>query len=103
MVNDLARVGVTVIAEKCDVVKLEDVKRLVAERSKDMPPIRGVVHGAMVVKVCISNIHKIYSHSISVLPNLSSPPIPLFLYNFPRSQPFVLVLNIAKIRIECIV
>ena len=64
LVKDLAIVGVTVVAEKCDVVKFEDVRRLVAERSKDMPPIRGIIHGAMVVKVCISNFHKIYNLSI---------------------------------------
>ena len=61
LVKDLAIVDVTVVAEKCDVVNLEDVRRLVAERSKDMPPIRGVIHGAMVVKVCISNLHKIHN------------------------------------------
>ncbi|KAK3315828.1 putative polyketide synthase [Apodospora peruviana] len=49
LISDLAADGTEVVVSQCDVAKEEDVKRLVAEISSRMPPIRGVIHSAMVL------------------------------------------------------
>ena len=47
--------GVTVVAPKCDVSSKEQVERLVGDvKGMGLPPIRGIVQSAMVIKVCIS-------------------------------------------------
>lgn len=43
--------GVDVVVFKCDVTKIADVKRMVTESRARMPPIRGMIHTAMVPKV----------------------------------------------------
>ena len=51
LVNELAGLGAKVVAYQCDVGQWDQVEKLVHESSKDMPPIRGVIHGAMVLHV----------------------------------------------------
>ena len=53
LILEIASLGVRVEVQHCDVSKKTDVLALVAECSKTMPPIRGVIHGAFVDKVCI--------------------------------------------------
>jgi len=43
--------GARVSAFKCDVSNLEDLDRVLENSSRDMPPIRGLLHGALVSKV----------------------------------------------------
>jgi NAD(P)-dependent dehydrogenase (short-subunit alcohol dehydrogenase family) len=51
MIRDLAVEGTTVLVRQCDVVKQEDVARIISECSRDLHPIRGVIHSAMVLNV----------------------------------------------------
>lgn len=44
--------GATVHVKSCDVGDEASVNALVAEIQKDLPPIRGVIHAAMVLRVC---------------------------------------------------
>ena len=47
--------GVTVVAPKCDVSSREQVARLVGDvRGMGLPPIRGIIQSAMVIRVSIS-------------------------------------------------
>jgi acyl transferase domain-containing protein/NADPH:quinone reductase-like Zn-dependent oxidoreductase len=43
--------GINVTVFKCDVAKLKDVERMVDESGMSIPPIRGMIHTAMVPKV----------------------------------------------------
>ena len=52
LIRELFASGVKVSVEKCDVTLPQDVSRLLTGILRDMPPIRGIIHGAMVVKVC---------------------------------------------------
>jgi NADPH:quinone reductase-like Zn-dependent oxidoreductase/malonyl CoA-acyl carrier protein transacylase/SAM-dependent methyltransferase len=49
---------VTMRALACDVGRREDVENVV-EAIKDLPPVGGVVHGALFLKVCFPPIHEV--------------------------------------------
>ncbi|KAF2732824.1 polyketide synthase [Polyplosphaeria fusca] len=49
LVDDMALVGVNVVVHSCNVVKREDVDALLAKLTH-LPPIRGVIHTAMVLR-----------------------------------------------------
>ena len=51
-IAELAKEGTKVIVESCDVSSAASVEALVEHKLKDLPPIRGIVHGAMVLRVC---------------------------------------------------
>ena len=51
LIQDLALEGTTVLVRQCDVAKQEDVERVISECSGFLPPIRGVIHSAMVLNV----------------------------------------------------
>jgi NAD(P)-dependent dehydrogenase (short-subunit alcohol dehydrogenase family) len=51
LIQGLAVEGTTVLVRQCDVAKQEDVARVISECSRDLPPIRGVIHSAMVLNV----------------------------------------------------
>ncbi|KAI9721418.1 MAG: Type I Iterative PKS [Chrysothrix sp. TS-e1954] len=50
LIQHLSSLGATVDARKCDVSNKRDVQELVANVEQTVAPIRGVVHGAMVLK-----------------------------------------------------
>ncbi|KAI3300122.1 hypothetical protein DTO002I6_845 [Penicillium roqueforti] len=50
LIDTLAPLGVRIIVKACDVSSRESVKALINEEMKDLPPIRGVIHGAMVLR-----------------------------------------------------
>lgn len=54
-IRDLELLGTQVIVEACDVGSMESVTRLVKEQLKDLPPVRGIIHGAMVLRVRYSS------------------------------------------------
>jgi len=49
LVDDMAAIGVNVFVYSCDVVQREHVDALLV-KLVDLPPIRGVIHGAMVLR-----------------------------------------------------
>lgn len=50
LVDELASQGVSVVVRPCNVADKQDVDALISSLS-DLPPIRGVVHGTMVLRV----------------------------------------------------
>lgn len=52
-VKELEALGCKVIAKACDISDATDLSRVVDECAKEMPPIRGVIQGAMVLKVTL--------------------------------------------------
>ncbi|KAF2281085.1 polyketide synthase [Westerdykella ornata] len=54
LIDDLAPLGVEVIVHSCDVAKKEDVETLLKEKLAKLPPIRGVIHGAMILRVMLT-------------------------------------------------
>lgn len=51
LIDTLAPLGVRIVVKACDVSSQESVEALVNEEMKDLPPIRGVIHGSMVLRV----------------------------------------------------
>ena len=53
LVDELKGNGVEVIVYACDIGEEEQVKKMIHYVQEKMPPIRGVLHGAMVLQVCL--------------------------------------------------
>ena len=66
LIEELAIVGAKVIVKKCDVANSASVYTLIKKEMAGMPEIKGVIHGAMVLKV--SNIpHFIMQYMLIIL------------------------------------
>ena len=52
LVEELSRTGVKVAVYKCDIGDENQSRDVINQCASDMPPIRGVIHGAMVLQVC---------------------------------------------------
>ncbi|TGO87053.1 hypothetical protein BPOR_0254g00030 [Botrytis porri] len=50
MVDDLSTVGANIVIRRCDVSDSEAVNNLVTNELTDLPEVRGVIHGAMVLR-----------------------------------------------------
>ncbi|KAK2801278.1 Type I Iterative PKS [Onygenales sp. PD_10] len=50
LMQELAADGTRVVIQACDVSDQDSVEALVTTKMKDLPPVRGVVHGAMVLR-----------------------------------------------------
>lgn len=53
LVEELKQNGVNVVVYACDIGEEEQVRNMVSFIHEAMPPIRGVLHGAMVIQVRI--------------------------------------------------
>jgi len=51
LIDELASVGAKVIVKRCDVSDSNSVETLIRKEMAGMPEIKGVIHGAMVLKV----------------------------------------------------
>lgn len=47
--------GAKIVVRSCDVADRSSVDRFIAEDLDDMPPVRGVIHGAMVLHVGLNS------------------------------------------------
>ncbi|KAJ5497006.1 Acyl transferase/acyl hydrolase/lysophospholipase [Penicillium fimorum] len=47
LIDTLALLGVRIVVKACDVSSQESIEALVKKEMKDLPPIRGVIHGSM--------------------------------------------------------
>jgi NAD(P)-dependent dehydrogenase (short-subunit alcohol dehydrogenase family) len=54
LIDNLAPLGVRIVVKACDVSSLQSVEALVNEEMKGLPAVRGVIHGAMVLRVSLS-------------------------------------------------
>ena len=63
--TEMEKVGCRVKAVGCDVSDAGDLAEALATCKEDMPPIRGVVQGAMVLEVCIDFGNAISSHLLT--------------------------------------
>ncbi|KAK0126530.1 hypothetical protein ONS95_008126 [Cadophora gregata] len=51
LIDELAPLGATIVVKSCNAADTTSVETLISRELVDMPPIRGVVHGAMVLRV----------------------------------------------------
>lgn len=51
LIDSLAPSGVEILLKACDVSSQQSVEALISEEMKNLPPVRGVVHGTMVLRV----------------------------------------------------
>ena len=56
LIDQLTPSGTQVIVRPCDASNKMSIEKLVKEDLRDMPPVRGVVHGAMVLRVRSSEV-----------------------------------------------
>jgi NADPH:quinone reductase-like Zn-dependent oxidoreductase len=52
-IDSLNASGANIVVRRCDVADRADVEDLILTGLKDMPPVRGIIHGAMVLHVSI--------------------------------------------------
>ncbi|KAK8054747.1 polyketide synthase [Apiospora phragmitis] len=50
LIDEVAHLGAEIVVQRCDVANPADVENLVACELDKMPPVRGVIHGAMVLR-----------------------------------------------------
>ncbi|CAG7924264.1 unnamed protein product [Penicillium olsonii] len=50
LIDNLAPLGVKIIVKACDVSSQQSVENLINQEMRDLPPVRGVVQGAMVLR-----------------------------------------------------
>lgn len=51
-VAELKAKGVCVTVQACDISDESEINRMILDMQRQQPLIRGVIHGAMVLKVC---------------------------------------------------
>lgn len=51
MIDELAAGGANIIVRRCDVAESISVENLITNELAGMPEVRGVIHGAMVLRV----------------------------------------------------
>jgi NADP-dependent 3-hydroxy acid dehydrogenase YdfG len=51
LMDELTALGANVLVRSCDVADKKSVDSLLSNELGNMPPVRGVVHGAMVLRV----------------------------------------------------
>ena len=56
MIDELAAVGASIVVRRCDVADGPSVEKLIATELVGMPEVRGVVHGAMVLRVSLCQL-----------------------------------------------
>jgi NAD(P)-dependent dehydrogenase (short-subunit alcohol dehydrogenase family) len=58
-VDALNQSGANIVVQRCNVADRADVERLLTKGVEDLPPVRGVIHGAMVLRVSSSPLQKV--------------------------------------------
>ena len=58
LVDEVAAVGANIVVRRCNVVNKAEVDDLIHSGLGDLPPIRGVVHGTMVLRVRLPLPHR---------------------------------------------
>lgn len=51
LIDELAVAGAKIVVRRCDVTDASSVQNLISNELVDLPPVRGLVHGAMVLHV----------------------------------------------------
>ena len=75
LVNSLEERGVKVKVIKCDVADSENLNMLLDTCSTDMPPVRGVIQGAMVLQVCLKIFLRFDEPYLTYLKNRRTPSL----------------------------
>ena len=61
LIEEVARMGATLAVQTCDVTKATEMESLIKQCECSMPPIRGAIHGAMVLKVGLLHLYNLLS------------------------------------------
>lgn len=59
LIDEMAEVGAKIFVRSCDVADKASVDDLIANKLEGLPPVRGLVHGSMVLRVSFSHISRI--------------------------------------------
>lgn len=50
-IDELGATGCKIMIRNCDIAERSDLARVISDCAKEMPPVRGVIQGAMVLRV----------------------------------------------------
>ncbi|KAL9595199.1 MAG: hypothetical protein Q9219_006593 [cf. Caloplaca sp. 3 TL-2023] len=70
LVDELREMNVNVLVERCDVANHDQVKGLVEKCQATMPPIRGVIHGAMALRDALFEKISYQDWSLNIKPRV---------------------------------
>lgn len=56
LIEEAAAIGASIIVKACDVSNKESVEKLVSQDCSTLPPIRGLIHAAMVLDVSLPRL-----------------------------------------------
>ncbi|MCJ1437155.1 hypothetical protein MMC27_006540 [Xylographa pallens] len=70
LIDELAKVGATIAVHKCDVANKGQLEALIKESAETMPPIRGVIHGVMVLRDSIFEMSKYSDYNAVMRPKV---------------------------------
>ena len=59
LTNELEKAGCRVVVHSCDIADSAQLAQMLQVVGKEMPPIRGIIQGAMVLKVCYHSLFKV--------------------------------------------
>lgn len=65
LVKELTAEGARIAAYACDIGDSHRLRLVLEEVSRDLPPIRGVIQGAMVIRVCVILSYSLFSSEIT--------------------------------------
>lgn len=60
LIDEMALLGANILVRRCDVANPDSVDNLIHNELVGLPPVRGVVHGAMVLRVSYSLLEFFY-------------------------------------------
>jgi hypothetical protein len=58
LVEEVGALGANIVVRRCNVVNKPEVDDLIANGLQGLPPVRGVVHGTMVLRVRTGILHR---------------------------------------------
>lgn len=59
-IDELNAAGANIVIRRCDVANKADVESLLNEGLAGLPPVRGLIHGAMVLHVSLANHERVH-------------------------------------------
>ncbi|MCJ1285020.1 hypothetical protein MMC26_004357 [Xylographa opegraphella] len=70
LIDELSKAGAAIAVHKCDIADKRQLEALIEECEKTMPPIRGVIHGVMVLRDSIFEISTYSDYNAVVRPKV---------------------------------
>ncbi|KAL8876311.1 MAG: hypothetical protein Q9198_005470 [Flavoplaca austrocitrina] len=71
LLDDLKESDCKVVIKQCDVASSREVRRMIEECNRDLPPIRGVIHGAMALRDALFDRISFADWTLNIAPRVN--------------------------------